>query len=276
MSKILIINPMGTSSFKKPTKQSKKRSNMAKRSKASRRRSALKGLRRKKGRRKNPTRHRPVVLRVGRGKKARLVRVKKWRLGSKKGVRKGRKRVNPSRRRRRNPSRYVRTAKKLFSTTRMTKAILILGGLGGAGVLKAMSAKMIPEGNMREWYQRLYGVLAIAVGATINMKAPRKFKGAGTGMVVFGLYDLITSNVEQLRAYLPSISPPSAFDSAPVALPEEVEGYSDYGQDTYASMMGASIGRGGVEIVNGNLTAGEMPEIVGEDIDLADALDMGI
>jgi len=144
----------------------------------------------------------------------------------------------------------------------MTNAIMLLIGIGGAGALKGFSAGFMPEGPAKDWYQRLYGIVSIVIGATLNMQGKRKeMKSIGTGMVVFGLYDVIVSNIEGLQQYLPAISAPTAFAGD----------YRSYGQST---MLGAGINDGPVEVVGANLTAGEMPEIVGEDMDLADLLDM--
>jgi hypothetical protein len=159
-------------------------------------------------------------------------------------------------------------ARQYFSKDRMTNAVMLLVGLGGAGVLKGMTANFMPGGAIKDWYQRLYGVLSIIVGATLNMRGRKKeMKAVGTGMVVFGLYDVIVSNVQGLQQYLPTIAAPTAFVSGD---------YQNYGRSTYAdSMMGASLSPGSVEVVGANIQAGEMPEIVGmEEMDLADALDM--
>ena len=149
----------------------------------------------------------------------------------------------------------------------MTNAIMLLIGIGGSGALKGFAAEFLPEGQAKDWFQRLYGVISIIVGATMNMQGKRKeIRSIGTGMVVFGLYDVIVSNVEGLQAYLPAIAPPTAFAGD----------YRNYGQEVYdEDMMGAGIQAGPVEVVGSNITAGEMPEIVGmEDLDLADALDL--
>lgn len=239
----------------------------AKRSRASYVRAGRKAARTRARKRRNPTRHRPVVYKFR--TKPRLRRAPKWRLGRKIGV----KRVNPRRRRRRNPARLFKGAnfRQIFSQARLTNAVAILAGVGGSGILKRFTADLMqPGSNMQDWYKRLYGLLSIFVGASLNMRGRQAVtKSAGTGMVVFGLYDLLTSNIEQVRQFLPAISPPTAFRRAPA---EAVEGgYRSYGQKTY---MGANIGPGGLEIVGSNLDPSQSPEIVGDDMDLADTLDM--
>jgi len=156
----------------------------------------------------------------------------------------------------------------------MLNAVTLLIGIAGGGMLKGFASKFVPEGQSRDWFQKLYGVAAIIVGAALNMKGKRaEVKSIGTGMVVFGLYDALVSNVPQLQKYLPSISIPTGF------LPgsESVEGnYRNYGQSVYdTSMMGSNLSAGGVEIVGSSLSS-QGSEIVGmnEDYDLADALDM--
>jgi hypothetical protein len=143
-------------------------------------------------------------------------------------------------------------------------AIAILGGLGGAGVLKAFLSRQIAN----EWFSRLYGVGAIVLGAIVNTQAKRKeLKAVGTGMVVFGIYDALTSNIPQLAQFLPTIGAPTAFLTP-------VDGYMDYGR----SVMGASIGSGQpIETVGAtNISMDAAPEIVGSDMDLADALEMAV
>lgn len=218
---------------------------------------------RKRKRRRNPTRHRVVVYATGRGKKKRLRRSPSYRLKP--------RRVNPKRRRRRsyrrNPVRLRRMGQRYFGKARMQNAIMLLVGIGGSAALKGIIAGFAPVGVMRDWLQRLYGGLSIIAGVTLQMRSRRKaVKSAGMGMVVYGLYDLIVSNTP-LGAYLPTIGAPTAFT-------KPVSGYQDFGQLTYPS-MGASFRPGGsTEVVGGNITGGEMPEVIGEDLDLADALEM--
>lgn len=229
-----------------------------------------KAARTRKRRRRNPRRHRPVVYSTGRGKRKRLRRSPFYRLKPRK--------VNPRRRRRRNPRRKRGFAlkgmtRRYFGKGRMTNAVMLLVGIGASGALKGFSANFLPAGAGKDWYKRLYGILSIILGATFNMRSRRsEIKSIGTGMVVFGLYDVLVSNITQLQAYLPVISPPSAF--LPAA--ETASGnYRSYGRETYDDMMGANIGPGGTEIVGANIGSPDGVEIVGmDDVDLADALDM--
>ncbi len=248
---ITIINPSGGhSSIKKAQKtktRKKEKTTMAAKRKSTRRRKATT----KRRKRRNPSKHRVTVYKYGRGKSAKLRRTKSYRLKP--------KRVNPRRRRkysrRRNPVRM----RQYFGKTRMTNAISLLVGIGGAAGIKAFASRMV--GN--EWFDRTFGILAIIMGATLNMRGRRAMtKSVGTGMVVFGLYDAIVSNVPMLGAYLPTIGKPSF-----------ISGYS-YGRSTYPSMMGASVNDGDIEVVGANVSMDMSPEIVGTEMDLADALEM--
>lgn len=204
----------------------------------------------KRRKRRNPSQHRITVYKYGRGKRAKLRRTKAYRIKP--------KRVNPRRRRysrRRNPVQM----RQYFGRQRMTNAIALLVGIGGAAGLKAVASKMVAN----PWFDRLFGVMAIVIGATLNMRGRRKMvKSVGTGMVVFGLYDAIVSNIPMLGAYLPTIGKPSF-----------IGGYS-YGRQTYPSMMGASLQDGVVEVVGSNVSMDMSPDIVGGEMDLADALEM--
>lgn len=205
-------------------------------------------------RRRNP-KVRPVYYSKGRGSRKTYKRSPHARI----------RKINP-RRRRRNPVRFKKMTRKYFGKARMTNAIMLLVGIGGSGVLKGITANFMPVGAAKDWYQRLYGLISIVVGATLNMQGKKKeLKAAGTGMVVFGLYDVIVSNVPGLGAYLPAIAAPTAFVSGD---------YRNYGKDTY-NTMGASLSPGSIEVVGANISANEMPEIIGmDDYDLTDALDM--
>jgi hypothetical protein len=142
----------------------------------------------------------------------------------------------------------------------MFNAIALLAGIGGAAGLKAFASRMVNN----EWFDRLFGAAAIILGATLNIQGRRKeVKALGTGMVVFGLYDVIVSNVPFLQQYLPTIGTP-AF----------LQGENGYGRQTYNELMGAGISQGAVEVVGGNISMDMTPEIVGEEMDLADALEM--
>jgi len=234
----------------------------SKRSRASYVRAGKKAARtRARKRRRNPTRHRPVVYGTGRGKRRKLRRSPWYRLKPKRINRRRRRRT--TRRYRRNPQRFQ--LRRYFGKARMMNAIALLAGLGGAGALKAFAAKMIPAENavMQDWFSRLYGVGAIILGATINMQGRRKeTKAVGTGMVVFGLYDAIVSNIPDLGQYLPVIGQP-AF----------VSGVDAYGRD----VLGAGITTGDVDVVGGNISTDMEPEIVGmDDMSLEDALEMSV
>lgn len=268
-TKVYIINPTGEpSSIRKKASTNNKRSALvrkrkSKRSHASYVKAGKKAARSRK-RRKNPTKHRVTVYATGRGKKKRLRRSSKWRLGV-------RKRINPSRkrrsRRRRNPAMNLRSmGRTYFGKARITNALMILVGLGGAGFLKGILVGFMPAGIAKEWGQRLYGVAAIILGVTLQQTSRRKeMKSAGMGMVVFGFYDLIVSNTP-LGQFLPTISAPTFSGN-----------YLNYGQGTYADEMGASLAAGGVEVVGANIEAGVMPEIIGmEDMGLEDALEMSV
>lgn len=267
MSKVYIINPTGTAHKKKRTSSSstnggamrrKKRT----RSKASYRTAGLKAARtRKRGRRKNPTRHRLVVYSTGRGRSKRLRRSKMYRLKP--------RRVNP-RRRRSTRARAKGIVGKYLGRNRMQNALLVLLGLGGSAVLKGFVTNFVPAGATRDWAQRLYGLASIALGVTVQMQGRRKaVKSAGVGLVIFGVYDLIVSNTP-LGVYLPTIGAPSAF------LPAETQAgyYGNFGQRTYNDQMGSNIGSpGGIEVVGSNIGP-STPEVVGDDYDLADMLEM--
>lgn len=153
--------------------------------------------------------------------------------------------------------------------SRIQNALMILIGVGISASLKGFIVGFAPEGPAKKWTTRLYGLASVILGVTVQLKGRRKaVKSAGVGMVIFGVYDLIASNTP-LGVYLPTIGSPTAFG------PEKVKGYyGDYGQSTYSDMMGASLSPGPVEVVNGNISRGEMPEVIGEDFDLSDALEM--
>ena len=245
---IPIINPCGASSLKSATSTQRKENNMARKRK---RRRATRRKAVKRRRRNAPyyrgKKHRPVVYATGRGRKRRLRRSPWLRLKP--------RRIN---RRRRNPKFAL---KRYFGGARMTNALMLLVGIGGAGILKGFVVNMLPEGEMKNWSQKLYGLASIIVGATVNTQGRRKAtKSIGTGMVVFGLYDLLVSNIPQLATYLPTIGAPTAFDG--------------YGRDVYG--MGASISDGDIEVVGANISQQMTPEIIGEEMDLSDALEMSV
>lgn len=237
----------------------------SKRSHASYVRAGKKAARSRK-RRGNPARkaHRVTVYKYGRGKKMKLRRPRKWRLGRVKRINpKGRKR-SVSRRRRRNPAGLGSMGRRYFGKVRMVNAVAILAGLGGGGLLKTFLIGFMPEGPMKDWGTRLYGLASIVIGVTLqNRSRTKAIKSAGTGLVIFGIYDLLVTNTP-LGRYLPTIASPALAGN-----------YMNYGQQTYG--MGASLSQGEVEVVGANIEAGVMPEIVGhDDMGLEDALEMSV
>lgn len=144
----------------------------------------------------------------------------------------------------------------------MIRGFALLVGLGAGAVLKQATNKMLADMPM---VSRFFGLGSIAVGAFIGATAKGRNKKAiqflGTGFVAYGILDLIISNVPQLAEYLPGISGPAAF-----------MGNIDYGR----SMYGANIGQGSVEIVGSSISQDVAPEIIGDDMDLADTLEMAI
>jgi len=206
--------------------------------------------------RKAGRRSRVVVYRFGRGKKRKLRRSPRARL---RPLRVNRRRRSYRRRYRRNPVRV----RQFFGKARMMNAISLLAGIGAAGIVKGFASNMIQN----DLFTRFYGVASIVLGATLNMKGRKKaVKSVGTGMVVFGIYDLLTQNIPMLSAYLPTIGAPTFL--SPAAAPE-VAGAGYYGR----SVMGASIQPGDLEVVGANIGLTSEPEVVGGG-DLADALEM--
>lgn len=165
----------------------------------------------------------------------------------------------------------ARHLRGIFTRSRIMRGFALILGIGISGLAKGLTANMFPtatdasgavtESFVGHWYKRLYGILSVVVGASLNMRGKRvAVKNAGTGMVAYGVYDLLVSNVPMLAAYLPTISPP-AF----------LSGGMSYGRSLY----GASITSGPVEVVGGaNINSNMTPEIVGQDSDLAEALEM--
>ena len=217
-----------------------------------------------KRRRRNPTRHRPVVYSYGRGKGRRLRRSPSYRLKP--------RRVNRYKRRRRNPKFRVPKLKTIFTQKRMMRGVGVAIGLG----LGATSKVMLNNVVQNEMFSRAYGLLSIAVGATVGMAAPTNqplLKGMGAGLVAYGILDLIITNVPTLAQYLPAIAGPTAF--LPTGPAEAVNGMGAYSYGR--SMMGASLQPGvAPEIVGANISQNMEPEIVGDDYDLADVLEAAI
>ena len=204
----------------------------------------------RKRRRRNPApkAHRITVYRTRkRGKKQGLRRSPFYRLKP--------RRVNPN-----------KMFGRYFGKNRMINAVSLLAGLGGAALTKSFAIRTI----INPFFDRFFGVLSIIAGATINMQSRKlAFKSAGTGFVVFGLYDLLVQNVPALGAYLPSISGPSFMSRLPA---ETTEGGLYYGRT-----VGAGINYSRPEVVGANIYTGMSPEIIsGDDMDLADALEMSL
>lgn len=147
----------------------------------------------------------------------------------------------------------------------MTRAVALIAGIGASAVLKQFAMRMIPM----PMFSRFYGLLAIALGATINIQAKRgATKQFGTGILTYGLLDVLVSNVPQLAAFLPAISGPAAF------MGSNVIGRSIMGANISANQPVNIVGNG----MGANIDMGIPSEIVGghDYEDLADALEMSI
>lgn len=236
---ITIINPIGGNytHHREKTKQSTKGEKMAaRRKKRSKKRSTKRKSYKKRAKRRNP--------------------VSRKRTYKKRTKRRSYKKV--ARRRRRNPKFKMPKMKGMFTQSRLINAFALLAGIGGSAILKQMSMGMI----VNPMFSRIYGLLSIVAGATINMQGKRKVtKSVGTGMVVYGLFDLLVTNIPQAAQYLPGITGPTAF-----------MGNLDYGR----SVMGANIGAGentNVVGMGANIDSNIPSEIVG-DYDIDDFIDM--
>ena len=255
---ITIINPIGTTSLKGTLRKKQKRSNAmaygVKRKKRVGRPRKRRTVARKR-RRRNPTRHRPVVYSVGRGKRKRLRRSPHYRLKP--------RRVN-RRKYRRNPRARFRIPRprEVFTRERMMRGIALVAGLGIGGVTKGFIANLLPAGQGTEMFKRFAGAGVMMVGAMVNFGSRQQvMKNIGTGMVVFGIYDLIVSNLPaEIIRFFPTISPPTAFGNN-----------MSYGRSVYGAQLPQA--GGPVEIVGANISSVIAPEVVGE-MDLADALEM--
>jgi len=145
----------------------------------------------------------------------------------------------------------------------------IVAGLGVGAVAKQFVLNLAPPDQ--QWPTRIYGAISILAGAMLNMNARQPMlKAMGTGILAYGIADLLITNVKPLAEFLPQISGPAAFAPAAgdLAPDEVVEGGMNYGR----SVMGASlVANKSVEIVGAgmgaNLQAGVDPEIVGDDDD---------
>jgi hypothetical protein len=266
--KIYVINQTGaapknqqkkdnTMLFKKKRKKTRKRAVKSK-ARVSRKRAVArrKNPARKKAKARN--RHRPVVYSFGKGKNRTLKRSPWMTLTP--------RRINPKKKRRikrrRNPNIKAMT-KRIFNKNIFMNALLLLAGIGGAGSLKKLALKMAPAGMLSTVIDRGYGVLSIALGLMVAGASKRKeTKTVSTGMIAYGVYDLITANIPAVSGYLPSITAPSA-----------MSGYSSYGRRVMGSNF-SHVSPMSTEIVGASISAGVIPEIVGGDMDLADMLDM--
>lgn len=165
-----------------------------------------------------------------------------------------------SRRYRRNPfnlSTGKSMLKQYANKDRLLGAVGIVAGLGASALTKNMTAKIINSSK----YARVYGILSIIAGTTMTLKAKQPFiRSMGTGFVAYGILDLVVANVPALAKFFPTIAAPT------------LSGYQSYGRN----VMGADIpSNGAVEVVGSNLNfANPEFEIVGDDMDLADALEM--
>jgi hypothetical protein len=158
-------------------------------------------------------------------------------------------------------------AKNYFGKARMTQAFGIVLGIGGSAVAKQVISRMVAQ----PVFDRVYGILSIIAGATLNMRGRKPMvKSAGTGMVVYGVLDLAVSNIPALAQFLPAVAVPSAF------LPQTTEAVS--GGMTYGrSMMGGNISSDRMpEVVGASISSGSDIEVVGDDYDLADMLEMSV
>jgi len=165
--------------------------------------------------------------------------------------------------RKRRNTRIMRIGRQAFTPARLMRGTGIVVGLGAGAFAKQLVNRAIPA-NMG-WLSRIYGLLSIVAGAGVNMTARHgAIKGAGTGMVAYGILDLLVTNVKPLADFLPQIAGPSALDAstaAAIADAETAEG--EYGMG-YGRTVGAELPAGGqVEVVGANLQAGVTPELVG-------------
>lgn len=165
---------------------------------------------------------------------------------------------------RRNPS-VKKIAQSYFGKARMMRAVGIIVGLGGSAAAKQFVGRMVNN----DIFNRAYGLLSIVAGATMNMKGRKPLvKSAGTGMVAYGVLDLLVSNIPALGDFLPGVATPSALMNLGS---ENIEGNLSYGRST----MGANLSSSQMpEIVGSNIGSGSSIEVVGDDLDLAEALEM--
>jgi len=167
-----------------------------------------------------------------------------------------------SSKRRRNPS-FARSFKGAFATKRLVRGSGIVLGLGLGAFAKQIVLKAAPADQV--WPSKVYGLLSIFAGAMLNMNARQPMlKSLGTGIVSYGILDLLISNVKPLAQFLPQIAGPSfEFSPADAEAGEAVDGGMNYGR----SVMGANlVSNGQIEVVGGmgaSLQSGVPPEIIG-------------
>lgn len=210
--------------------------------------------RKKRRTRKNPYKHRPVVYSTRkRRKKGTFFRSKRARLP----FRANRRRI----RRRRNPiSMKNFKVRQYFGRNRLMRGLALIGGIGVGAFGKGIISNMMPNVIVNR-----FGALGLLIiGAMVNQKGRKEtIKNLGTGIVAFSIYDLLVQNVPMLAAYLPTIGAPTLNRSS-------VSGNLDYGRSTY----GSQIPQTNAEVVGAFYSSGNESEVVGEDMDLADALEM--
>lgn len=159
-------------------------------------------------------------------------------------------------------------AKTYFGKGTMLNGLGIVGGLGLGALLKQVSSPMVNN----TYYNKFYGILSIIAGVTLGLKVRKPImKSVGTGMVAYGILDVLVSNIEGLQKFLPAIASPTGFTSISSSPAGTVQGGMSYGR----SMMGASINsRGSLEVVGGNYDSTMRPEVIGDDFDVSDMMDM--
>jgi len=132
-------------------------------------------------------------------------------------------------------------------------------GLGAGAFAKQVVLKAAPAGQ--EWPARAYGLLSIFAGAMLNRNARQPLlKSIGTGIVSYGILDLLISNVKPLAEFLPQIAGPTFQFAPPSGEAGELEGGMNYGRSTFGAQLPAG---GNVEVVGANLQSGVAPEIIG-------------
>lgn len=160
--------------------------------------------------------------------------------------------------RRRNPS-FQSTFRGAFQAKRLLRGTGIVVGLGAGAFAKQIVLNVAPAGQ--EWPARVYGLLSIMAGAMLNMNARQPFlKSMGTGIVSYGILDLLISNVKPLAEFLPQIAGPTFQFAPPSGETGDLEGGMNYGRSTFGAQLQSGKE---VEVVGANLQAGVAPEIIG-------------